>query len=220
MNIFEKVIGETLLINLDRRDDRLRSASAELEMIGWKEWTRFSAIERHPNHVGFNRSQIECFKLLQKTNEQKPVAVLEDDIMFPLGPAMTQDVFEKAWESLPHNWEVLYLGAMVFSGDFKGHRVSDHLCTAHGVVCTHGMIYNKGVLNRILEGFDRATIYPVRSNIYDCWLANNYHKRGTCYLVHPMVAWQSAGYSDLSNEASVGTGMFELTQMKIDKLYK
>ncbi len=217
MSIFDKFIKQTLLINLDRRHDRLEASKLQLMEVGWSSWSRFSAIERHPVHVGFNRSQIECFKLLK--DEVGPVAVLEDDIMFPFDLEQTEDIMELAISSLPHNWEVLYLGAMVFSGEFKGHRVGPNLVTAHGVVCTHGMIYNTGVLKRILDGFDRAAVYPVKSNIYDCWLANNYHRRGTCFLINPMVAWQAAGYSDLSNQASVGTGMFELTQMKIDKIH-
>ncbi len=216
MNPFDQ-IKQTLVINLEKRYDRLESSAAALLNVGWGSWSRFNAIERHPPHVGFNRSQIECFKLLKDV--PGPVAILEDDIMFPFPAEETQAIFAAAWSQLPKDWDVIYLGAMVFSGEFKGHIVGPNLTTAHGVVCTHGMIYNKGVLAKILKHFDSPTIYPVKANIYDCWLANHWHRKGTCFLVHPMVAWQAAGYSDLSNEASVGTGMFELTQTKINKTY-
>lgn len=213
MSAFD-IIHQTLVINLERRFDRLESCASSLLNVGWGGWTRFDAIERKPAHIGFNRSQIECFKLLK--DAPGPVAILEDDIMFPFDAEKTQAIFASAMSQLPQNWEVLYLGAMVFSGNFAGQLIDLNLTTAHGVVCTHGMIYNTGVLSQILKRFDYPVIYSEKRNIYDCWLANYWHKRGTCFLINPMIAWQSAGYSDLSNEASVGTAMFEITQNKIN----
>lgn len=208
------LIQKTVLINLDHRTDRLEGATKELERVGWKEWERFSAIKRYPAYMGFNRSQIESLKICAA--HSGITAILEDDILFPFDKEKTQELLQKAFDAMPTNWTILYLGGMIFSGDYKGSIKSEGLATAHGLVCTHGMIYNEGVPEKILQGFNVASIYSQKKHIYDCWIANNYHKKDSCYLVNPMIAWQCAGYSDLSNEASVGTMMFELTQQKIN----
>lgn len=183
--------------------------------MGWESWQRFPGVDRLPGFVAFNRSQIGALKLCAEHDGL--TAILEDDIYFPFTKEKTHRVLALALENMPIGWEVLYLGGMVFSGAFQGFHVAPGVASAHGLVCTHGMIYNDGVPAKILKEFDHPSIYSQKMNIYDCFLANRWHRKTTCFVVNPMVAWQHAGYSDLSNQASVGTGMFELTQEKINK---
>lgn len=200
-------------INLDHRTDRWETCLEEFSKVDIQSRVqRFSAIAHTEPFIGFCKSQIAVLKLCSEA--AAPVLVLEDDVMFQ---ANTSEILSLAIAQLPVNWEILYLGAMVFKGDFKGRKVSANLVTADGVVCTQAMAYNVGVPERIVRGYDHPFIYKVRRNIYDCHLANVWHRRNTSFIVNPMVAWQHAGYSDLSNEASVGTTMFELTQQKLNK---
>ena len=216
MNAIAEFFSKIICINLDKRTDRWESFQKEFgcHVSMKKHVTRFSAIPHSRPFIGFNLSQLGCLKLC--SNETGPVLILEDDATLLPG---AEEIFAEAIQQLPVNWEVLYLGAMIFSGNFQGEKISRNLVTAKRLVCTHAMAYNVGVPARIYKEYNMPSLYLNKPNIYDCWLSRSIDKRGKAYLINPMISWQDGSYSDLSNQVSVGPNMFELTQKKLPAIH-
>ncbi len=102
---FDKVI----LINLDRREDRLEKISTQLNNLGIT-FERFSAIDG--KELGINpitAGTMSHQKVLEE-NTEKRIFVLEDDALFVDD---FNEKFAEVIQHLPSNTDIFYLGALL-----------------------------------------------------------------------------------------------------------
>lgn len=100
---FDKIV----VINLDRRIDRMRKMSEQLKSLGI-EYERFNAYDA----AALNISPILATKMSHlkviENNIGKQILILEDDALFCEN---FNEKFERAIKELPENTDILYLGA-------------------------------------------------------------------------------------------------------------
>jgi len=78
-----------IVINLERRPDRLEKIKKELEYIGW-DYELFKAVDKN-NHVGCSLSHLQIIEIASKNNWDE-VIVIEDDCTFM---PYSKDLIEK-----------------------------------------------------------------------------------------------------------------------------
>ena len=109
---FDKVV----VINLDRRTDRMEKLVPQLERLGI-EYERHSAVDG--KKLGIDpifAGTMSHVQVLKKYKEQK-VLVLEDDAQFVDD---FNEKFEEVMQTLPNNWDIFYLGALLPKDTGKG----------------------------------------------------------------------------------------------------
>lgn len=177
---FDKVV----VINLDKRTDRLEKISKQLDELGIT-FERFSAIDgtgKNPIIAGRD-SHIEVWK----QNLGKKVLILEDDAYFVEG---FQERFDEVIQTLPENWDVFYLGALIDKMTGKVIKVNNDwyrqiVSTGTQAYCLHPDMMQYFI--------DRIEIYDGYIDVGLRILAEDTN----AYITQPNLVTQYAGYSDL-----------------------
>jgi hypothetical protein len=170
-------------MNLDKRKDRWIKVCKEFDRVGLMA-ERFQA-HTEDDHGGnrFLAYNHTYWNILN--GGEGSILVLEDDVEFRncchLGEALSE---------LPDDWDVLYLGANL-NGTLQ-ERYSNNLFKIKNSLTTHAVAYSDKMRRKIVESFDPDT-FPV----YDEWLRVNVQEKYNCFVIAPMIAWQSKGWSDL-----------------------
>jgi GR25 family glycosyltransferase involved in LPS biosynthesis len=177
---FDKVV----VINLDKRTDRLEKISKQLDELGIV-FERFSAIDgTGKNPMLANRdSHVEVWK----QNLGKKVLILEDDAYFVEG---FQERFDEVIQTLPENWDVFYLGALLDKKTGKVIKVNNDwyrqiVSTGTQAYCLHP---------------DMMQYFTDRIEIYDGYVDVGLRilaEDTNAYITQPNLVTQYAGYSDL-----------------------
>jgi len=177
---FDKVV----VINLDKRVDRLEKITEQLNDLGIT-FERFSAIDgTGKNPMLANRdSHVEVWK----QNLGKKVLILEDDAYFVEG---FQERFDEVIESLPEDWDVFYLGALIDKKTGKVIKVNNDwyrqiISTGTQAYCLHP---------------DMMQYFTDRIEIYDGYVDVGLRilaEDTNAYITQPNLVTQYAGYSDL-----------------------
>lgn len=177
---FDKVV----VINLDKRVDRLEKITEQLNDLGIT-FERFSAIDgTGKNPMLANRdSHVEVWK----QNLGKKVLILEDDAYFIEG---FQERFDEVIESLPEDWDVFYLGALIDKKTGKVIKVNNDwyrqvVSTGTQAYCLHP---------------DMMQYFTDRIEIYDGYVDVGLRilaEDTNAYITQPNLVTQYAGYSDL-----------------------
>jgi GR25 family glycosyltransferase involved in LPS biosynthesis len=102
---FDKVI----VINLDRRTDRMEKLDLQLKELGIQ-YKRFSAVDAIKLNIDPIIAGLRSHLQVIKDNIGKRVLVLEDDAYFVDN---FNEKFEKVMQTLPEDWDIFYLGALV-----------------------------------------------------------------------------------------------------------
>lgn len=177
---FDKVV----VINLDKRTDRLEKISKQLDELGIT-FERFSAIDgtgKNPIIAGRD-SHVEVWK----QNLGKKVLILEDDAYFVEG---FQERFDEVIQTLPENWDVFYLGALIDKMTGKVIKVNNDwyrqiVSTGTQAYCLHPDMMQYFI--------DRIEIYDGYIDVGLRILAEDTN----AYITQPNLVTQYAGYSDL-----------------------
>lgn len=177
---FDKVV----VINLDKRTDRLEKISKQLDELGIT-FERFSAIDgtgKNPIIAGRD-SHVEVWK----QNLGKKVLILEDDAYFIEG---FQERFDEVIQTLPDNWDVFYLGALIDKMTGKVIKVNNDwyrqiVSTGTQAYCLHPDMMQYFI--------DRIEIYDGYIDVGLRILAEDTN----AYITQPNLVTQYAGYSDL-----------------------
>jgi len=177
---FDKVV----VINLDKRTDRLEKISKQLDELGIV-FERFSAIDgTGKNPMLANRdSHVEVWK----QNLGKKVLILEDDAYFVEG---FQERFDEVIQTLPENWDVFYLGVLLDKKTGKVIKVNNDwyrqiVSTGTQAYCLHP---------------DMMQYFTDRIEIYDGYVDVGLRilaEDTNAYITQPNLVTQYAGYSDL-----------------------
>jgi glycosyl transferase family 25 len=132
--------GGVYVINLDRRPDRLRDVTDELNKIELP-FTRFSAIERKPGILGCGLSHLAVLKEARQLG-LKNVLILEDDFMLLVSK-------EEFWEEI--------------NKFFESGESFDVMMLAYAI--QHSTPHKEGIL-KVLEA-QTASAYVVHEQFYD-----------------------------------------------------
>jgi GR25 family glycosyltransferase involved in LPS biosynthesis len=177
---FDKVV----VINLDKRTDRLEKISKQLDELGIT-FERFSAIDgtgKNPMLAGKD-SHVEVWK----QNLGKRVLILEDDAYFVEG---FQERFDEVIQTLPEEWDVFYLG--VFLDKRTGKVIKINNDWYRQVVSTGTQAYC--LYPDMMQFFiDRIEAYDGYVDVGLRILAEDTN----AYITQPNLVTQYAGYSDL-----------------------
>lgn len=190
----DRLKEQHLVINLDRRKDRLEEVGKELKKIGIDKINRFPAIARDVGLIGCTESHIRCLQIARK-NKWDMVAIFEDDVVF-IDP---EKMIEKVNKYQNHNWDVLMMGARVQKGDL----VKDDLIRVRRTYCMHAYIVRSKYYSRLISNL-QGGLAKKKRDPENLWYNNDvvineiipYDK---WYCFYPILATQRVGWSDNFN---------------------
>lgn len=187
-------IGKIVVLGLEARADR---------------WARCEEIFRHfgIRHYVYHKTEEDITDLWGKASRDFLAMVrlhfngeftvfLEDD--FELAENY-DTVLEKAWEDLPSDFDLLYMGANLTA---PADRVSDNLVKLNGAWTVHGVIFSKKFSDYVIDNYSYE-----RCGVFDEWLRKIAPDKNF-YMTYPMVAWQRASYSNFT-KSNVAYELFQ-----------
>lgn len=174
MSIFKQAI----LINLDRRQDRLEQFDTQAKALGI-DYERFQAIESTDPILGCKLSHIAA---LMKCKGDS-IFIFEDDSMFVDN---FQEELDKSLAALPDDWEMAYLGAHIL----KTEPVNDRWRRSIECSSTHAYVVKSHIVTKLVE---RALEHKGHVDVAYATL----HNEIKAYIARPTLVYQGASYSDL-----------------------
>jgi hypothetical protein len=177
---FDKVV----VINLDRRKDRLEKVDAQLQELGIT-YERFSAIDA--KELGIDPIQA-CKQSHIRVLEDSvgKTLILEDDAYFIEG---FNERFTEFIELLPKDWHIFYLGAVLLNSE----RCNDIMVRAMDTSSLHAYCVNPEFKEIALE---QGRDYPEHIDVAYRLL----HRQYRSYAAKPPMVKQYPSYSDLMLE--------------------
>ena len=182
---FDRVV----VINLDRRTDRMEKLGAQLDELGIQ-YERFSAIDGKAEGIEpMEAGKLSHLKVIQELNGEK-VLILEDDAHFVDG---FQERFDTEMDSLPADWDVFYLG--VWLPKYTGNLVPVNKNWTRQVMSNGMQAY---CINPAKADYFAKEVQEYEGYIDVCFriLAD----RTNAYVLQPNLVTQFPSYSDLRLE--------------------
>ena len=180
---FEKVV----VINLDRRTDRMEKLDAQLKELGI-EYERFSAIDANVLGIEGMTAGAMSHVMVMKRYAGKRILILEDDALF------CEDFNQKFAEvmpELPSDWGIFYLGALLpkHTGEVQDfgnkHWFKQIMSTG-----SHAYCIRPDIMNDIAYRLDSYQWYiDIGLRLENV----NY----PCYITQPNLVTQFPSFSDL-----------------------
>jgi GR25 family glycosyltransferase involved in LPS biosynthesis len=188
------------VINLDERPDRMELFKENKFPF---EVERFSAIKADPGWIGCTQSHLA---ILNKS--EVPLIIFEDDFVF----IESWNKVEKVMSQLPEDWDALYLGATLMK---YTERYSENLFRIKEGLCAYAIIFNsKRLVNYIISNFD--SYETIMRKTIDVFYAYDVQQKFNCFVVHPLIGTQRAGYSDIEKRVTDYTQITELFKIHTD----
>lgn len=189
----DEAFPHKVCVNLDRRPERWQRMKARLAEHGIRRVQRFSALDGEsmdiPAHWRHTPGAYGCLRSHLRVVEEARAALMPSVLIFEDDAVFDPDMREKfaAYvKQLPHNWDMLYFGAL-----------------------------HKEELIPVSENVARLTrsnstyAYALRDTIFDAFMELNakaedvldnnsfvLQERFNCYCFVPHLAWVETGYSD------------------------
>jgi GR25 family glycosyltransferase involved in LPS biosynthesis len=174
VSLFKKAI----LINLDRRQDRLEQFDTQAKALGI-EYERLQAIEATDPVLGCKLSHITALSKY----DSDIVFVFEDDSVFVDN---FWEELDKSLAVLPDDWDMVYLGAHILQTQIVNERWRKSIeCSS-----THAYAVKKAVIPKLI---DRAMNHKGHVDVAYSTL----HKEINAYIARPTLVYQRADYSDI-----------------------
>lgn len=180
-------------VNLDQRTDKWEVCSKIFSDEGLVV-ERFSAVDGKqlpargrllPGELGCSASHANILRDMIKNNYSK-ILVLEDDVEFV---KHVQAVFMEKHESIPDDWDMLYLGGNHIEDPVKLNgwisRIRKTYTTSH-----YGI--KLAMAKKIVDHIEKS---PVQVDV----LYTQFQRTSNCYVFNPAIAWQRACVSDIHN---------------------
>lgn len=163
MDLFNSIVQQKFLINLEKRPERLAHAKAELSQYNIENVELVKAIDGNalglksdikrltPGMIGCYQTHRNIMKHCLDNNINSYV-VFEDDLKLLPG---FNDLFELAIAELPDDWEFVYLGATPHKGTTHIKRINDFWVLPFSVWGTQCfMIKNKQTIEKIYNALE------------------------------------------------------------------
>jgi len=171
-----------ICLNLEHRGDRRELAKEEFQKAGIQ--AKFFRANKG-GAAGFCRSMANIF--LTYTED---TFVFEDDVQF----INDLSVFDIAYNELPEDWDMFYLGANCRE-PLK--RYSPHLLRLKNAWTTRAVGYSAKMLEHLRNTWDGHLRYPY---IFDEWVREFIQPHFKCFIIDPMLATQRPSISDISKQ--------------------
>lgn len=180
-------IDDIVCLNLPHREDRLLEFA---KMMGEYEipFRRVEAISKPNGAEGLRDTMVKLFaESLGKGHKQ--ILVFEDDAQFVVQKEWVHLTMNEVIGNIPELWLMATLGSQI-TGKFI-HRHHPNILSATKVYSTHAMLYSeRGMRESLSQGLD----YPI-----DNFFVDKLEPMRATYVVHPMLATQRPGRSDIYN---------------------
>jgi len=172
------IFKQAILINLDKRQDRLEQFDTQAKALGI-DYERFQAIESTDPVLGCKLSHIAA---LMKCKGDS-VFIFEDDSRFVDN---FQEELERSLAVLPDDWDMVYLGAHLL----KSESVNDRWRRSLECSSTHAYLVKAHLIPKLVE-----TALAHKGHVDVAF--SELHKDLKVYAAKPTLVYQEAGYSDI-----------------------
>ena len=179
---FDKVI----VINLDRRTDRMEKLAPQLEKLDIK-YKRFSAVDGKKLDIDPIVAGLQSHLQVMKQIAGQRVLILEDDAQFVED---FNEKFEKVMQTLPEDWDIFYLGALVPKDVGLIRMVNHHWGTQVLTTGSQAYCINPSRLEYFISKLEDYNSY------IDIGL-RDFAKDLKAYITQPNLVVQFPSYSDL-----------------------
>ena len=183
MKFFDRVI----VINLDRRTDRLEEFTKQADRIGF-DFEVHKAIDGQL--LGMSpivAGRLSHIEVLRKIKPDEKVLICEDDAVFRDD---FNDVADEYMADLPEDWDIFYLGALKNEvRPVNKHWVKQVVSTGTQAYCVNPA---------------KVDLFIEIAREFEKWIDVAYRlwaDRTKAYIAHPNLVIQSAGFSDLRGES-------------------
>jgi GR25 family glycosyltransferase involved in LPS biosynthesis len=183
---FDRVV----VINLDRRTDRMDKLGSQLDELGI-EYERFSAVDSKELGIeGYIAGTMSHVAVWKKYKGQK-ILVLEDDALFCDD---FNEKFAEVMQALPQDWDIFYLGVLLPKHTGRVNDINNPHWFAQ-VMSTGAQAYclNPSKMDyfiRKIDGYEWYIDIALRLENVD----------SHCYVTQPNLVTQFPSYSDLRLE--------------------
>jgi hypothetical protein len=184
--ILNSFFDRVVLINLDRRSDRLETFSERAEAVGLT-FERFSAIDAQTSQMTGAQACAASHREVvtqAKADGVGRLLIFEDDATFSnIFAHECQEVLAKT----PKDWQMLYLGSWPHSII----PINDRIARTDGTICTHAFGYKAEVFDLVIEASLGPT--PIDDQL------SMRHSSIKTYIAHPAIVTQRPDFSDIRN---------------------
>ena len=182
---------ETQAKRFGLKSARIQAVNGKTQLGKWK--PEYGVLSKFWNHGAFAYClsyRIAIVNAMQQGYEN--ILVMDDDCVFQEN---LWDVLDKAWNDLPDEWHMLYLGAnhgnpTPVAMPTEQDRIGDYLYRMKGSMGSHAIIINK-ICFPVILNFLTSPYAPL-----DSFFAN-YQRFFPCYITYPGLASQLPGKSDI-----------------------
>lgn len=175
---FNDYFRNPIVINLDRREDRLEQFNKQAQDLGIT-YRRLSAIEATDSRLGCKLSHMASLSMCK----DQVTFVFEDDALFV--DDFTQQ-FETAMANAPDDWDMLYLGAHLLKKEnYNQYWVRSLECSS-----THAYAVRASLIPRLIKA---AMAIDGHTDV----AFSSLHNEIKAYVARPTLIYQGASYSDL-----------------------
>ena len=195
----------TLLINLDKRTDRMEEINTE-----FKDWPvpveRVSAVEHKPGWKGCSASHLKCMRIAKERNYPW-VVILEDDcILTPNALRRFQSILPFLWATRDR-WDV-FLGGPTYLGSHVRISHNPNIHQVYGLK-THFCLLNQNSYNRVLND------HPPTLEDYKVQIDVFYAEKYRLWTMPPFIARQRPSESSIEDKFEDSTAAFEEAEQKL-----
>lgn len=184
--ILNSFFDRVVLINLERRTDRLERFTARAKEVGLQ-FERFEAIDARTCNLTPPQACAASHREVvtkAKADGVGRLLIFEDDATFPNNFAAECEV---VLAHTPADWQMLYLGSWPHSII----PVNDFVARTDGTICTHAIGFKAEVFNLVLGASLGPT--PIDNEL------SIRHSSIKTYMAHPAIVTQMPDYSDIRN---------------------
>lgn len=207
--------NNTFIINLDKRQDRLKYCAKQLSTVNIK-FTRYPAIcpdmtkisedpiwkdsyqeinpQKTKKYKHYLKGSLGCkishYNVIKKAKDANLdyVIIFEDDII--IKDDMKHIFNINLISKLPHNWDILYFG-----GDIIGkqkHKVDTNIFKVDGVIYTLGYVLHSRAYDKIMKAFIHN-----KTECDNIYVNLGKNKIINVYKIEPDVVYQTWNNSDI-----------------------
>jgi GR25 family glycosyltransferase involved in LPS biosynthesis len=203
-NPFDR-FAKIVCLNLPRRTDRWAESLEEFKNLDI-EVERIAAIS-HPH--GPHGCSLSHLSAVRRYRHLDNLLIFEDDVTLKGDTSYLAEAFA----ALPEQWEVLFLGGLVFPDEVNTNKVAPHLHVAKNVVCCHAYVLSRLGMARMLREFAPMVAAGSRTPI-DEYLRAVVQPSGTAFVLTPMIFDQRPSYSDTTHKPAAAHNLFSITNNK------
>lgn len=184
MKYFDRIV----VINLERRTDRLEQFDAEAKRIGF-EYEVHKAVDGKAEGIDpIVAGRLSHIQVLESIKPDEMVLICEDDAVFCDD---FLEKFETHMAKLPQDWDIFYLGAV----KNRTEPVNAYWVRQLETTGTHAYCIKPEKVEYFIQ---------VAKN-FDLWIDVAYRlvsDKTNAYVCHPNISIQSEGFSDLRGHAT------------------